>query len=386
MALCETGPGSDFLNILQDDAWFAECVCLQIQSLVSQLHHRGDCQPFFLGSQLRQLANGIKHIAEQYARDHISYSYKETDFSDEFWISDFSPTPQSNKSILWTSDLPSYLDMTCALSDLMPPPFNPTEHCYGSGNAASPDPLVMNNSAEDCDELPTTQNGNTCDNGTATQEDCAPEQPNTPPKVSSSDYAQMALALCPGSALTSKMARNNMERITADESVVLPRKSKRKNSLGFKVDGETSQPQKRRLKASTEASQSLNTLEQCIELTPMSNSILKPSEVYHILLRQSETKHHQKVPFLVRLFFAIASPLAFEQLAEACKVAAQQSPGELTRGTELSGRADSSTFQDLLINFYPHLKVPDRKNPLADDSEYYEKHTKLKNQLNSAHN
>jgi hypothetical protein len=50
------------------------------------------------------------------------------------------------------------------------------------------------------------------------------------------------------------------------------------------------------------------------------------------------------------------------------------------------GRADTKAFVDLLAMFYPNLKLPDKQIPSADDREYREKHFKLKNQLNCAHN
>ncbi|OJD22264.1 hypothetical protein ACJ73_06394 [Blastomyces percursus] len=438
---CE-GDGGVKECLLQDDARFAERVCLQIQSLVSQLHQRGDCQPSLLGAQLWQLANGIRHIAEQYARDHISYSLPDTDYTDKLWISNFSPTLSTNDGrppLLidepgpWTSVRPSCLDTTCAPSDVMPPPFIPAEDRYEPGNAVSPDPLAMH-SAEERDEVPTTQ-------------DHIPEQLEAP-GVSSSNYVQTALRPRSESALTSKMARNSAERTAASVLAALPSKPKR-SSLDSGADGKASRPRKRRPKPSAKANQSTDMFELCTELEPISNKIFEPDEVYRVLVRLSETKYHQKVPFLVRLFFAVASPLAFKQLAEACeaarerhdmiapisadddamlmkvldaldsgvtirailrrfflvqllncrlrreddhknrrsiRVAALQSRGGLTKDTGFSGRADSSAFRDLLTTFYPHLEVPDRRNPSADDSEYLEKHTKLKNRLNAARN
>jgi hypothetical protein len=50
------------------------------------------------------------------------------------------------------------------------------------------------------------------------------------------------------------------------------------------------------------------------------------------------------------------------------------------------GRADTKAFADLLAMFYPHLKLPDKQHPSANDGEYREKYWKLKNRLKSARN
>ncbi|EDN04282.1 predicted protein [Histoplasma mississippiense (nom. inval.)] len=339
-----------------------------------------------------------------------------------FNIPQTSPPPPIDEPGPWTSVRPSCRDTTCALSDVMPPPFIPAEDRYEPGNTVSPDPLAMN-SAEECDEVPTTQ-------------DHAPEQLedkclNIPPEVSSSNYAQTAPHPRPDSALTSKMARNSTERTAAGVLAALPSKPKR-SSLDSRADGNASRPRKRRPKPPAKANQSTDMFELCTELEPISNKIFEPDEVYRVLVRRSETKYHQKVPFLVRLFFAVASPLAFEQLAEACeaarerndmiapfsadddamlmkkvldaldsgvticailrrfflvqllncrlrreddhknrrsvRVAAQQSRGGLIKDTGFSGRADSSAFRDLLMTFYPRLKIPDRRNSSVDDN------------------
>ncbi|QSS63445.1 hypothetical protein I7I51_00503 [Histoplasma capsulatum] len=434
MALCGSRVGSDSL-CLQDDAMFVERLCLLIQSLVSRLHQRGDCQPFLLASQLWQLANGITHIAEQYARDHISYSLSDTDYAGEVRISDCFSTPSSD-------------DMTCVPSDVMPPPFVPTVDCYELGNAASRDPpaavKTVGDEGAECDETPTAQSGNTSDSA-ATQDDHAPEQledkysPDAPPRVPSSNCVPVALHSRPDSVLTSKMAHNSTEMTASGGLSALPSKLKRNSDS--KADGKSSRPRKRRPKVSAKADQPTEMLELCTVLAPIPHKIFEPDEVYRVLVRRIEAKHHQKVPLLVRLFFAVASPLAFKQLAEACEAARERHDliapcsaddamlmkalDALDSGTTIrailrrfflvqllgrrlecekeykgrrsarvaaqqslggSTRADSSAFRDLLTMFYPHLKVPDRRNPSADDSEYLEKHTRLKNRLNSARN
>ncbi|EDN06478.1 predicted protein [Histoplasma mississippiense (nom. inval.)] len=429
MALCGTRAGSDSLRLSQDDARFAEHLCLQVQSLVSRLHQRGDCQPFLLGSQLWQLANGIRHIAEQYARDHISFFLSDTEYAGEVRISDYFSAPSfddndGQQSLPLNEPVslvqPSCHDMTCVLSDVMPPPLD----CYELGNAASRDPpaavkTAVDEGAEERDEAPTAQSGNTSDSAVS-QDDHAPEQledkysPDAPPGSPSSNSVPAALRSRPDSVLTSKMAHNSTEMTAAGGLSALP--SKLKRNSGSKADAKADQP--------------TDMLELCTELAPISHKIFEPDEVYRVLVRRSEAKHHQKVPLLVRLFFAVASPLAFKQLAEACEaarerhnliapcsaddamlmkaldaldsgtairailrrfflvqllgrrhecekeykkgrrsanVAAQKSLGG-TRDTDLSCRADSSAFRDLLIKFYPHLKVPDKRNPLADDN------------------
>ncbi|QSS58853.1 hypothetical protein I7I51_08282 [Histoplasma capsulatum] len=61
------------------------------------------------------------------------------------------------------------------------------------------------------------------------------------------------------------------------------------------------------------------------------------------------------------------------------QAAVEHGAGKLVGGTNASGRADTYAFRDLLAMLYPHLKLLDQENPSADDREYQEKHTKLKN-------
>jgi hypothetical protein len=48
-----------------------------------------------------------------------------------------------------------------------------------------------------------------------------------------------------------------------------------------------------------------------------------PDRVRLILIQRCDEKYHNKVVFLTRLFFAIASPQAFRQLSEACSIVRQ---------------------------------------------------------------
>ncbi|KAL2365364.1 hypothetical protein RJZ56_001745 [Blastomyces dermatitidis] len=171
--------------------------------------------------------------------------------------------------------------------------------------------------------------------------------------------------------------------------------------------------------------------------------MIEPDSLYCLLTQQCGKDHNEEVPRLVRLFYAIASPYAFKQLAEACKSArlqehntlsqfpsddqmlmntldvldskstlrtllrrfflvrlldsrnqsenfkirrTQSAPGRDCKNKDrardsLSGRPDSNAVQDLLFKFYPHIKHVEKWSV-----EYKEKHTKLKNRLKWARN
>lgn len=59
------------------------------------------------------------------------------------------------------------------------------------------------------------------------------------------------------------------------------------------------------------------------DLTEISQKVLEPDKVRLILIQRCDEKYHNKVVFLTRLFFAIASPQAFRQLSEACSIVRQ---------------------------------------------------------------
>jgi hypothetical protein len=59
------------------------------------------------------------------------------------------------------------------------------------------------------------------------------------------------------------------------------------------------------------------------DLDEISQKILEPEEVHRILTERSPEKYHNRMAFLTRLFFAIASPHAFRQFSEACSLVRQ---------------------------------------------------------------
>ncbi|EQL37996.1 hypothetical protein BDFG_01013 [Blastomyces dermatitidis ATCC 26199] len=146
--------------------------------------------------------------------------------------------------------------------------------------------------------------------------------------------------------------------------------------------------------------------------------MIEPDSLYCLLIQQCGKDHNEEVPRLVRLFYAIASPYAFKQLAEAYVLDSkstlrtllrrfflvrlldsrnqsensfkirrtQSAPGRDCKNKDrardsLSGRPDSNAVQDLLFKFYPHIKHVEKWSV-----EYKEKHTKLKNRLKWARN
>ena len=104
-------------------------------------------------------------------------------------------------------------------------------------------------------------------------------------------------------------ANRSTEVISTDNLLIHPKQPKRKSSS---------------LEADDQAvSQSQDASESFIDLTFISNKVLEPDEVHHVLVQQSDEKYHRQVPFLTQLFVAVASPQAFRQLTEACIVVRQ---------------------------------------------------------------
>ena len=60
------------------------------------------------------------------------------------------------------------------------------------------------------------------------------------------------------------------------------------------------------------------------ELAHVPARVIQPETVYSIFARRSNKKYHDQLPLLTRLFFAIASPDAFDQLSEACTITRQK--------------------------------------------------------------
>ena len=61
---------TDIQDPAQDDASFADLICNQIHSLVSQHHQHGKLGPERISNELLDLAAAVKQIAEQYTADH----------------------------------------------------------------------------------------------------------------------------------------------------------------------------------------------------------------------------------------------------------------------------------------------------------------------------
>lgn len=164
--------------------------------------------------------------------------------------------------------------------------------------------------------------------------------------------------------------------------------------------------------------------------------------MYRILADRIERKYHDLLPLLTRLFFAIASPDAFDQLREACanvrqtqapisiisanevlpamqvldhldaatsisailrrfhltrlldrrinlvkshKITRSRLTTRVSNGNTKAGRVDSKALADLMAESYPHLKHPARDKQ-ATDAEYHDKLRKLQNRLSCARN
>jgi hypothetical protein len=60
------------------------------------------------------------------------------------------------------------------------------------------------------------------------------------------------------------------------------------------------------------------------ELAHVPARVIQPETVYSIFARRSDKKYHDQLLLLIRLFFAIASPDAFNQLSEACTITRQK--------------------------------------------------------------
>jgi hypothetical protein len=61
------------------------------------------------------------------------------------------------------------------------------------------------------------------------------------------------------------------------------------------------------------------------EFVNIPSRILQPDDLYKLLTKRIGKKYHDVLPLLTRLFFAIASPDAFDQLCEACTSVRQYS-------------------------------------------------------------
>jgi hypothetical protein len=62
---------------------FADFICNQIHSFVSQLHQHGKLGPEWISNQLWDLTTAVKHIAMQYAVDNLSHSPSAADRTDD---------------------------------------------------------------------------------------------------------------------------------------------------------------------------------------------------------------------------------------------------------------------------------------------------------------
>jgi hypothetical protein len=86
---------------------------------------------------------------------------------------------------------------------------------------------------------------------------------------------------------------------------------------------ETAQPP-RMSKARAAAGISDAPFELFEELAHVPARVIQPETVYSIFAQRSDKKYHDQLPLLTRLFFAIASPDAFDQLSEACTITRQK--------------------------------------------------------------
>jgi hypothetical protein len=117
---------TDIQDPAQDDASFADLICNQIHSLVSQHHQHGKLGPERTSNELLDLAAAVKHIAEQYTADHLPHSPSAVGHTDdnEFLnlFSIFSSSPSSDNQEDFgprtpTSDLPTRLSPSCTTDD-----------------------------------------------------------------------------------------------------------------------------------------------------------------------------------------------------------------------------------------------------------------------------
>jgi len=179
------------------------------------------------------------------------------------------------------------------------------------------------------------------------------------------------------------------------------------------------------------------------DLVQIPAKIIQPGDLYRILAERNGRKHHDLLPLLTRLFFAIASPDAFDQLREACvNVRQAQAPILMTSANEVlpamqvldhldaatsissilrrfhltrlldrrtilekshknsrsrlitrasngdkkAGRVDSKALADLMAESYPRLKQPAQDKQASTDAEYRDKLRKLQNRLSCARN
>ena len=171
------------------------------------------------------------------------------------------------------------------------------------------------------------------------------------------------------------------------------------------------------------------------EFVKIPSRIIQPDNLYKLLANRIEEKYHDVLPLLTRLFFAIASPDAFDQLCEACSSVRQeqtlastisidesmppmQSLDQLGTATSISAtlrrfhltrlldrrislgnshksaspitrqcksiRADTQALADLMAESYPHLERPTHDKFVSTGTEYQVKLRKLQNRLSCA--
>jgi hypothetical protein len=68
-----------FSDRIEDEERLADLICSQIHCLVSQLHQHGKPHPEQISQRLWDLVDAVKHIAAQYADDHLSHSMSSAD-------------------------------------------------------------------------------------------------------------------------------------------------------------------------------------------------------------------------------------------------------------------------------------------------------------------
>ncbi|KAG5298434.1 hypothetical protein I7I48_07877 [Histoplasma ohiense] len=64
MALYTVEPRSSPPASLQDDVRFTECICSQVQSLISLLHRHGQYPHSYINAQLWELADGATYCRD----------------------------------------------------------------------------------------------------------------------------------------------------------------------------------------------------------------------------------------------------------------------------------------------------------------------------------
>ena len=100
MTIYSPKANSDLPDPAQDNASFADLICNQIHSFVSQQHQHG--KPERISSQLLDLAGAVRHIADQYAVDHLPHFISAAGHADDGVFFDrslisFNPAPSSDQ-------------------------------------------------------------------------------------------------------------------------------------------------------------------------------------------------------------------------------------------------------------------------------------------------